>query len=137
MRVENEGYEYRGYELGEKVMYTQHSFPPEVRTVIGFDECEEDVFIMLSGDNSEACDYVISHNLVVLQDTYDFEWAHVDEVKKLDSETLPQSISPVHAIDILEDEINQINYRHGIPEPHLQRILECIEIIKSTHEIAI
>jgi len=136
MRIEKEGYEYRGFKLGEKVMYTCHSFPSEIRTIIGFDEDEGEVFIMLSGDASMIHEY-LTLKMVALADTTDFEWAHINEVEKLNSETLPQLISPIHALDILEDEINQINYHYGIPKPHLQRILECIEIIKSTHEIAV
>lgn len=137
-RIEQEGYEYLGIRLGQKCLY----FGTET-TVIGFDENEDDencAFLMIENKN-RTMETKNSSYLTTLLDGYEesgYNWIYLGEVTMIKSEEdefLSKSISQIHALDVLEDEINQINFRYGIPEPHLTRMQECIKLIRQNWEI--
>jgi hypothetical protein len=137
-RIEKEGYEYRGVKLGQKCICFD-----EETIVIGFDDHDCVEFIVVSDVNNDSSDEIATSDYVDIilykheKDCY--VWASLDDITLLpyeENEITPQpQISPIHAIDILEDEISKLieNYPTIKQSDQLCWVNECIELIKNNY----
>jgi hypothetical protein len=136
-RVEQEGFEYRGYKLGQNVVYEGKQVK-----IIGFDEEDDDLFIAVN------CMYQtvkIGESLatVILQgmELSSYDWAMGGEITNIsvgeinnDEENLPPSISPIHVPDILTDILNMDwTSTDDLLEIHVM-IQRCIDSLNSTQQ---
>ena len=135
-RFEKEGFEYLGIKLGQKCIYDGVEC-----TVVGFDENEElgCQFIAINYTGAIKGELKNSSLATVILEKYiesDYDWASEEGIKLLpftpsdSDENLPQQISPIHALEILEDEVNRLTNKYGLGE-ELLVVKECISVLKS------
>ena len=134
-RIEKEGFEYLGVQLGQKCIYDGVEC-----TVIGFDERGLDEYFIAVSCTELSDDAIgdLSLIAVILEDCLElnFDWASKSEIQLLpfapsiSDENLPSQISPIHALEILEDEVNRLTHKYGLGE-ELRVVKECISVLKS------
>jgi len=130
-RIEQEGYEFNGVKLGSK-----HLYGNEEVIVIGFDEYDDCDFIAINYDDNYTPSIIKKSSFVtVILNGYSdsiYEWVSKSELKlieeSVDEENLPQSISPIHVADILEDVLQMKWYDEA---DEIREILnECIKSLR-------
>lgn len=131
MRIEDEGYEYEGLKLGQKVIANGL----ETR-IIGFGngwngEGRNLAIVEIESDGSALKDSISA--IVRLRECayVSYEYYEFDEITLVGDEP-DTSISPVHVLDILEDAIEQciiddLGYMNDI----VSTMRECLKILRS------
>lgn len=130
-RIEQEGFEFRGVKLGQKCIVDG-----EETIIIGFDKDDDYRFILVK-DNGDYGSRVDSSDCIttLLEGHEDslYEWRNLDDIEliesSIDEENLPQSISPIHVADILEDVLKMDMYEE--PDTIAQIIRDCITSLRA------
>jgi hypothetical protein len=133
-RIEKEGFEIRGVKLGQKCIYDG------VETiVIGLDiELAGDFIAIRDFSNDKYPLSTTTFDCVILykHDNFSYNWVSKDDIILLpftpsdSDENLPPQISPTHALEIMEDEVNRLTHKYGLGE-ELRVVKECISVLKS------
>lgn len=145
--VREEGYEYRGFKLGQSVVYNG-----EIRKIVGFDEKRLDInYFVLLNEGVEELSFTWDSITSILEEfTFTYPqniigtWARQELVSVIADEPsddqLPQEISSTHAIEILEDTLSdyEIIYEDSnclghncYSDEQVNIMKQCIEILKS------
>jgi hypothetical protein len=151
--IREEGYEYRGFKLGQMVIYKDEIV---TRKIIGFDERNEcvDYFLLLDrgSDGKGTLRYSLDFITSLLKNTVAHEedlitWAMAIDVLRVDpsDDQLPQDISTIHAVEIIEDIIKDEfvhEYFMGsdnselfscFTQEQMNIMKQCIEVLKGAH----
>ena len=135
-RIEQEGFEYRGWKLGEEVKLIGEDTFGKIGKIVLFDLKDEYLFMAIEYEGVFDVDCPLSNNYefqsrVVLEgyeDCTNWNWFRKENVEKITEETPSPQISPIHAKEITEDisvELTELQ----------SRVAELIEIYKQCMSI--
>lgn len=135
-RIEQAGYEHRGYKLGEEVNLIGRD---STGIIVLFDLNDDTQFVVIKFEGSSYPNIplpISTTNYRIILDGQlnceNWEWFTETEIEKIittDEENPPKQISPIHVADILEDTLQMKWYDEA--DEIRETINECIKSLRA------